>query len=358
MHIHILGQQDGTGATGLAAALADLGNRATTDVLQGCTVSDAADHGHLLGARWAADPPDAVIASGWLCGLTAQVATRDTGVRVLQRLFAPGRSTQQDRRRLEGALGRGAALTVALCSDDADRLVELGVRRANIRVVPHGVDTALFSDEGPRHESPSGGERRLVVRPGADPASMERLRSLLPVLPRSEVVLLTTQQSRPAATSALRPATIPRGWGHRLRLLDLDETGADSGQRTLPALLRSTDVVVTTGDDEVEIDLAVQAMACGVPVVGRAVGAVADLVADGVTGELVTGATPDALGDAVRSMLHDDLRRESYGLAAGDRARASFGWPTVAAMWARVITEVTAEDAGAPLELLEALDTG
>ena len=43
----------------------------------------------------------------------------------------------------------------------------------------------------------------------------------------------------------------------------------------------------------------------------------------------------------------DDLSRESQGLAAGDRARASFGWPTVAAAVARVAQEV-AESSGAP----------
>jgi D-inositol-3-phosphate glycosyltransferase len=81
-----------------------------------------------------------------------------------------------------------------------------------------------------------------------------------------------------------------------------------------------------------------------VPVVARATGAMADVIADAVTGVLVPGASPEAFGDAVRGLLGDELRRESFGFAAVDRARASFAWANVAAMVARVASEVAGDD--------------
>ncbi len=85
-----------------------------------------------------------------------------------------------------------------------------------------------------------------------------------------------------------------------------------------------------------------QAMACGVPVVARAVGSAADAVADGVTGLLVPSAAAEVLADAVRGILSDHVRRESFGLAAVDRARARFNWNIAAAATGRIIDEITA----------------
>jgi hypothetical protein len=337
MRIHVLCQHSGAGLRGLTSALESLGHMTTHDVVAGPDVSDAAQLGHRLAARPLA--ADVLLASGWLAGLAAQIATRGVDTPVLQRLFTPGRAPDHDQGRLEGAIARGAARNLSLCGADVDRLVALGVRRASVRLVPHGVDTTLFRDEGPTW--PRAGGRRVVARP--DAMSAAELVSLLPSLPRSELVLLTTSMTRPAVTNAVSAAVAHHPVAHRVRLVDVSEV-ADDGVAPqggmLPGLLRSADVVVTTGDDEPELDLALQAMACGVPVVARSAGAMSAVVADGVTGVLVGGVAPDALGDAARALLGDDLQLESFGFAAGDRARAAFGWPSVAAMVARVAGEV------------------
>jgi glycosyltransferase involved in cell wall biosynthesis len=78
----------------------------------------------------------------------------------------------------------------------------------------------------------------------------------------------------------------------------------------------------------------------------------AEVVADGVTGTLVSSATSESLADAVRALVSDDLRRESLGLAAGDRARASFDWAPVATAVARVAREVAADGEGRPADVL------
>jgi glycosyltransferase involved in cell wall biosynthesis len=67
-------------------------------------------------------------------------------------------------------------------------------------------------------------------------------------------------------------------------------------------------------------------MACGVPVVGTAVGGLTDTIVDGVTGDLVPPCDPRALGLAVRSLLDDGVRRLAYGSASVDRVRRCYSW--------------------------------
>jgi D-inositol-3-phosphate glycosyltransferase len=346
MHVHVLGQQEsGPRLLGLTTALELLGHTTDHAVVPGPTVSDAADLGHRLVRRALGQPADVVFASGWLAGLAAQIATRERDIPVVQRLFAPGRSLDQDRRRLEGAIARGATRTVALCNDDVEQLIGLGVRRTSISIVPHGVDTTVFRDAGPT--CPRADGLRIIARPCPDPTAAGQLVSMLLALPRSELILLTTPTTRTAVTDAVSAVLGHRPIGRQVRLLDLSDTEGDRQAQpagTLPALLRSADLVVTTGDDEPELDLALQAMSCGLPIVARATGAMADVVADGVTGVLVPGSSPEALGDAARGLLTDDLRLESFGLAAADRAAVTFAWAAVAPMLARVAVEVTGHD--------------
>jgi glycosyltransferase involved in cell wall biosynthesis len=106
----------------------------------------------------------------------------------------------------------------------------------------------------------------------------------------------------------------------------------------LSALLRSADLAVAARD-EADIDFVLQAMACGVPVVAAETGALADAVADGVTGVLVPPRSPSRLAEALRTLLADSLTRESFGLAATDRARVRFELGVVAGATGRVLDE-------------------
>lgn len=337
MHVHVLlSEPPLTHAAGVDEALAATGRSTTQDVLVGHQVADAAQLGHTLAARWRDGGPDVVFASGWLAGLAAQVATQEIGTPVVQRLFAPGRGRDRERLRLEGAVARSAACSVAVCSADVDRLVQHGLRRAAVRVVPHGVDTTVFNDRGPALAAAD--ERRIVARPDTAHATTDRLVSMLPSLPSSELVLLTTSTTRPAAAGAVSRAISQHPVAGRVKLLDV--TPESSKAPTLAALLRSADLAVVTGDDETDLDLALQAMACGVPLVAESVGATADIVADGVTGLLVPAASWEELGDAARTLLGDDMRRESLGFAAGDRARACFDWASMGPTLGDLLDEV------------------
>jgi D-inositol-3-phosphate glycosyltransferase len=99
----------------------------------------------------------------------------------------------------------------------------------------------------------------------------------------------------------------------------------------LPALLRSADVVACTPADGSSGVVALKAMACGVPVVASAVGALVDIVVDDVTGHLVTHQDPRQLANCLNSLLRDSFLRRSLGSAGRDRTVARYSWDRIAA---------------------------
>jgi D-inositol-3-phosphate glycosyltransferase len=84
-------------------------------------------------------------------------------------------------------------------------------------------------------------------------------------------------------------------------------------------LLRAVDVVVQPSHFEAQGLSAVEALACGVPVVASGVGGLLDFVIDGRNGRLCPPRNPAALADAIRSVLSDDEFRRTLA----DAARAS-----------------------------------
>jgi len=67
--------------------------------------------------------------------------------------------------------------------------------------------------------------------------------------------------------------------------------------------------------------VAVEALTSGVPVVASNVGALPELVTDGVDGLLVPPGDRDALVAALRDILGDDARRQRFAVAATESAR-------------------------------------
>ncbi len=106
--------------------------------------------------------------------------------------------------------------------------------------------------------------------------------------------------------------------------------------------MRSADVVVATPWYEPFGIVAVEAMACGVPVVASAVGGMIDTVVDGVTGLHVPPRDPEALAAALKALLADRARRRALGQAGARRVRARYGWDRLAAATFEVYARVAA----------------
>jgi glycosyltransferase involved in cell wall biosynthesis len=85
--------------------------------------------------------------------------------------------------------------------------------------------------------------------------------------------------------------------------------------------------------------VALEAMACGTPVIASRVGGLATTVQDGTTGVLVPEGDEHALARAIAELLGDSGRREALGRQAVEWA-GRFGWPCVARKVAELYAEV------------------
>jgi glycosyltransferase involved in cell wall biosynthesis len=77
---------------------------------------------------------------------------------------------------------------------------------------------------------------------------------------------------------------------------------------------------------------AIEAMACGVPLVATTGGALPEVVGtDGVTGLLVAPDDPGALAAAIARLLDDADLRRTLGAAGRERVLGRFTWQVTAA---------------------------
>jgi D-inositol-3-phosphate glycosyltransferase len=295
-----------------------------------------ADFGEWLPEHWRDDGwrPDVVHAHFWMSGVAALTAARRAGVPVTVTYHAlgtvklrhqGGRDTSPAQRiGYERALGRVVDRVIAQCRDEVRELVAMGVDRNRIAIVPSGIDGDLFTPDGPTALRRGAVPRvltvgRLVERKGYDDV-IQAMRGV----PGAELVVVggppaDRLDADPYARS-LRYRALSCGVADRVRL-----TGAVAHDE-LPGWYRSADVMVTAPWYEPFGLTPLEAMACGVPVIGTAVGGLVDTIVDGHTGDLVAPRDPAALGRALRDLLADPVRRLAYATAGLDRARQKYSW--------------------------------
>ncbi|TDA64583.1 MAG: glycosyltransferase family 1 protein [Chloroflexi bacterium] len=101
-------------------------------------------------------------------------------------------------------------------------------------------------------------------------------------------------------------------------------------QESLPYYYSAADVVVVPSHYESFGMVALEAMACGTPVVASQVGGLAFLVQDGVTGFVVPNGEPELLGQHLIEIILDPDLRARLGAQGAEIARG-YSWEIIAA---------------------------
>ncbi|MFV2196241.1 glycosyltransferase [Nocardiopsis sp. LOL_012] len=291
------------------------------------------------------DSPDLLHAVDWTSGLAALHARAHSGkdldsAPVIQTFHSVNASEQRsglperpERTRMETVLAARADHVLVNSTDQKGELARLGVPRHQVSVVPFGVDTDHFSVEGSastehwqrrREESP----RLVSVTSLTEPGGAGRLVEAMTRLPEAELLIVSTSQNRDVAVD--EDAREIELLAKEAEVDDRVHLTGPVDRKELPRLLRSADVYVSAASYDPFGGAVVEAMACGLPVVATATGAVPGAVLHRTSGVLMRFGRPDEVARAVRSVLNTPTMSSAFGIAAADRARSRFTWQRIA----------------------------
>ncbi len=102
------------------------------------------------------------------------------------------------------------------------------------------------------------------------------------------------------------------------------------GQDTLPYYYSAAEVLIMPSHYESFGMVALEAMACGTPVIASEVGGLGFLVKNGETGYTIPNGEPDVLCEKLSTLLNDANLRETMGRCAAEYAQ-SYTWDKIAA---------------------------
>jgi D-inositol-3-phosphate glycosyltransferase len=288
--------------------------------------------------------PEVAHAHYWTSGLAAVTAARQVGIPVVQSFHELGgtadamKSAGPSRTGYERALGRAVDRVVAQSQEELSGLVRIGVPRARLTVVPAGVDSDRFTPDGPVAERDPQRPRILSVGRLVERKGFGDVIQAMRYVPGAECVVVG---GPPAQQLASDPhAKRLRALAEQYQVADRVRLVGGVPASEMPRWYRSADLLVAAPWSE-HFELApLEAMACGIPVVGTPVGGLNETVVDGLTGDLVPSRDPRALGSALRRLVNDKVRRFAYATAAMDRARQAYSWKRVASQLGSVYSAV------------------
>jgi D-inositol-3-phosphate glycosyltransferase len=281
--------------------------------------------------------------AGWLAAERWRVPlvhTMHTLAKVKNASLAAGDTPEPASRIIgEEQIVSAADRLVANTQDERRALVGLyGACPDRICVVPPGVDLGTFTPGGP--DARRAARRRLGLDPRTDLLLfVGRIQPLKApdVLVRAVPHLL---HERSEHAENLRVVLLGGPSGNGLQQRDeLDKIVAELGLGTTVSFLpparravladwyRAADLVVVPSHSETFGLVALEAQACGTPVVAAAVGGLRTAVRDGVSGVLVQGHNPHRWARALAGLLDHSGRRQA--MSRGALAQASrFSWET------------------------------
>ncbi|MBG0786420.1 MAG: glycosyltransferase [Anaerolineaceae bacterium] len=299
----------------------------------------------------------------WMSGLAGMILKEHWQVPMLQMFHTLGLMKQQIGRtpeeregqeRVDGELAvmQAADRIIAATEAEVGQLEQLyGVNRSKVSIVPPGVDTHHFypipMDEAKEAIGISPKDRMALfvgrIEPLKGVDTLIRAMAILKekcvqyICPHYLVIIGGDPEGHPERDESEmgRLQILARSLG----LNDIVFFLGRRGQHTLPYYYSAAEVVVMPSHYESFGMVALEAMACGTPVIASRVGGLAHLVKDGETGFFVPAQDPEALADKLRLLFVQHNLREDMGKQAVDYAQ-EFRWETITAQIAEIYQQL------------------
>lgn len=287
--------------------------------------------------RWFADngPPDVIHGNYWLSGVVGHHLKHQLDVpfvstfHTLARVKAEGGDPEPEwRDRAETAIIQCSDAICVSCVEEEDQFRRLyGDPQGRIEIVAPGVEHAFFgpgSQAGARLAIAQDLDIPLIVFVG-------RIQPLKgPDVAIQALAVLRDLGHPDARLLIVGGASGREGDGETERAHDLvDELDLHDqvvfvepqAHHILSSYYRAADIVIVPSRSESFGLVALEAGACGTPVVASAVGGLLSLIDDGETGRLIPGRNPADYASAMHEILADDQLRAAMGDAAVERAQ-------------------------------------
>jgi glycosyltransferase involved in cell wall biosynthesis len=207
-----------------------------------------------------------------------------------------------------------ASAVVTVSAALGSSLVGLGVAPDKITVLRNGVDLDVFQPgdrEDARRRWGFSGPALLSVGHLVPDKGHDVFLKAVARLPTAQALIVGEGREE----SALRRLTASLGIADRVRFQN------ELPQDQLRSCYAAADVLVLATAHEGWPNVLLEAMACGTPVVATRVGGIPEIVQAPEAGRLVEQRTPEAVADAIRSLLESGVDRMAT------RAYAEkFGW--------------------------------
>lgn len=296
---------------------------------------------------------DVVHANYWLSGLAGHAIKHELDIPLVStfhtfaRVKALGGDPESElRERAEAEIiGCSDAICVS-CTEEERQFTELyGTPPGKIEIVAPGVEHAFFAPGDKR-----GARKALELGDGPVLLFVGRIQPLkgaavavesLVELNRKDATLLIVGGTS-GADGEIEMANVRRlidehDLGSQVRFVD------PQPHHILSTYYRAADVVLVPSRSESFGLVALEAAACGTPVVANAVGGLLTIVEHGRTGFLVPDRQPDIFARHIRELLDDPALSARMSTDAAERAKG-YTWSFAAARLRRAYADLTSRD--------------
>jgi D-inositol-3-phosphate glycosyltransferase len=305
---------------------------------------------------------DVIHSHYWMSGLAAEILSEAWGGTPIVHMFhtlgemknrvARSESERAGEDQLKGerqVLGRADRIIAATIAETTQLRFLYRAQSRKLVIIPPGVDTSHFypipTDEAKQFLGLKP-ENRMVLFVGR----IEPLKGV-DTLIQAMACLDMQEIHRPVHLAVIggEPNVIPEDMTEEMTRLQklCDEMFMGGmvvflgkrGQDTLPYYYSAAEVVVMPSLYESFGMVALEAMACGTPVIASEVGGLGYLVQNDVTGYTIPDSDPEALCDKLSTLLGAANLRETMGQRAAEYA-LDYAWEKIAARIVEVYVDV------------------